>query len=522
MAWNLRTDPITGAAGAVHNGIDLPFAADAPLIAMAPGRVVSVGNEPKGYGNFVDVMHEDGTLGRYAHANAIHAAVGDRIAQGDSLGLVGATGRATGPHIHFELRQGGAAVDPRAFVAQSRGMRAPAADNQTSGADNMATNQPPNPGNYAMPPNPDDFNSIMAKVRANQPSGAADPALVNAMTQNAQERSSILPLAMAAMISRDKGIAGFGGAMYEDANKARKLIPLGDEGFVDPQTGQYHLSPVGQVKRDEKMLELGIKQSEQNARASEANATRAQSAEMANLLRALGLQVAQQGADANSLRAKTAAEQAAQKDSDRQKIEAMIASDPNAPWKTPTDYERQVPGERARADKRLAAQTDAINALKQRQAKLDEFLALNATVSTGGPTSAGAGVPMIHSDKFNRMVQLANELQISGVPPGQGSVSNYERQLYGSAGVGPQYTRETNAAAAKAHSDLLNVQAERHAFLQDYYGKFGHMNGADKAASEYIDQKYGTAGTGGASGAWTGGGAPAAPSGGGAWSVRQK
>jgi murein DD-endopeptidase MepM/ murein hydrolase activator NlpD len=65
-----------------------------------------------GYGLVVDVEGDDGAVVRYAHASAVHVAVGDRVAIGDELAAVGSTGRSTGPHLHLEVRKNGEAVDP--------------------------------------------------------------------------------------------------------------------------------------------------------------------------------------------------------------------------------------------------------------------------------------------------------------------------------------------------------------------------------------------------------------------------
>jgi hypothetical protein len=86
--------------------------------------------------------------------------------------------------------------------------------------------------------------------------------LIAAMTQNSRQRSVNLPLAMGAMLSGDKGMQGLGGLLFKDSNDARNLIPLGDEGFIDPATGQFVASPIGEGKRKEKILEKALQLSQ--------------------------------------------------------------------------------------------------------------------------------------------------------------------------------------------------------------------------------------------------------------------
>jgi murein DD-endopeptidase MepM/ murein hydrolase activator NlpD len=74
--------------------------------------VISAGWDPGGYGNLVIVQHRAGMTSWYAHLATIAVGTGDCVVAGSRIGTVGATGRATGPHLHFELRLRGAAIDP--------------------------------------------------------------------------------------------------------------------------------------------------------------------------------------------------------------------------------------------------------------------------------------------------------------------------------------------------------------------------------------------------------------------------
>jgi murein DD-endopeptidase MepM/ murein hydrolase activator NlpD len=95
-----------------HSGVDFAAAAGTPVTAAGPGRVVFAGTQPRGWGRFVVVEHARGVRTLYAHLSRVEAAVGQSVVTGASIGRVGASGGATGPHLHFELFVRGANVDP--------------------------------------------------------------------------------------------------------------------------------------------------------------------------------------------------------------------------------------------------------------------------------------------------------------------------------------------------------------------------------------------------------------------------
>ena len=113
-SYGLRRDPFTGRA-AMHKGLDFPGAMGAPIYATARGKVTFVGRRG-GYGNVVEISHGQGLLTRYAHMSRFEAQVGDRVEAGAVIGAIGSTGRSTGPHLHFEVRVNGTAVNPRTFL----------------------------------------------------------------------------------------------------------------------------------------------------------------------------------------------------------------------------------------------------------------------------------------------------------------------------------------------------------------------------------------------------------------------
>jgi murein DD-endopeptidase MepM/ murein hydrolase activator NlpD len=96
---------------AEHHGVDFAASIGQNVRAAAAGTVVRAGWS-SGYGNRVEVIHADGRMTRYGHLSQILVDPGQPVAQGDSLGLAGDTGSATGPHLHFEVWQDGRPLDP--------------------------------------------------------------------------------------------------------------------------------------------------------------------------------------------------------------------------------------------------------------------------------------------------------------------------------------------------------------------------------------------------------------------------
>ena len=112
--FGYRSDPFNGHA-AMHPGLDFRGPVGSPIHAAADGRVSFVGMR-SGYGKVVEISHGNGLLTRYAHMSAWKARVGQRVEAGAVIGLIGSTGRSTGPHLHFEVRINDRAVNPRPFL----------------------------------------------------------------------------------------------------------------------------------------------------------------------------------------------------------------------------------------------------------------------------------------------------------------------------------------------------------------------------------------------------------------------
>lgn len=109
-----RTDPFTGKK-AFHRGVDFAGKSGIDIVAVAAG-VVTRSEMASGYGNVIEVRHADGYSTLYAHNQENLVGVGDVVGKGDTIALLGNTGRSTGPHVHFEVRRDGKIMNPSRFV----------------------------------------------------------------------------------------------------------------------------------------------------------------------------------------------------------------------------------------------------------------------------------------------------------------------------------------------------------------------------------------------------------------------
>jgi murein DD-endopeptidase MepM/ murein hydrolase activator NlpD len=116
--FGVREDPENG-RGAFHTGIDLRAPYDTPVYATAPGTVTFAGWRDD-YGKIVEIDHGNGIATRYAHLHAFTVSVGQRVAAHQQVGYLGSSGRATGPHVHYEVVVNGEPQDPEKFFGLAR------------------------------------------------------------------------------------------------------------------------------------------------------------------------------------------------------------------------------------------------------------------------------------------------------------------------------------------------------------------------------------------------------------------
>lgn len=116
-SFGRRSDPFTGRTS-WHGGIDFAGKEGSNILATGAGVVVHSAAR-SGYGNLVEIDHGDGYLTRYAHLNEFLVSKGDIVQRGDVVGLMGCTGRCTGPHVHYEVLLNGRTVDPLRYISRS-------------------------------------------------------------------------------------------------------------------------------------------------------------------------------------------------------------------------------------------------------------------------------------------------------------------------------------------------------------------------------------------------------------------
>ncbi len=112
--YGARSDPFDGTAS-FHPGIDFPAPVGTQFLAAATGMVTTAHMVPE-YGNMIEIDHGNGLTTRYAHASRLTVHEGEMVVKGQVIGLVGTTGRSTGPHLHFEVRDHGQTLNPEKFL----------------------------------------------------------------------------------------------------------------------------------------------------------------------------------------------------------------------------------------------------------------------------------------------------------------------------------------------------------------------------------------------------------------------
>lgn len=116
--YGQRTDPFSGKQ-AMHNGLDFAGKEGSSVLAAAAGVVTWSGSKT-GYGQLLEISHDDGFVTRYAHNKENLVEAGDLVRKGDTIALMGSSGRSTGAHVHYEVYKHGRSVDPSSYVRRTR------------------------------------------------------------------------------------------------------------------------------------------------------------------------------------------------------------------------------------------------------------------------------------------------------------------------------------------------------------------------------------------------------------------
>ena len=117
-SYGMRTHPVLGGRRS-HKGIDLAQPTGTPVYATADG-IVSKAERFSSYGNYIQIEHGGEMQTRYAHLSGYAISAGEQVRKGQLIGFVGSTGRSTGPHLHYEIRIAGDAVDPTPYMVDTQ------------------------------------------------------------------------------------------------------------------------------------------------------------------------------------------------------------------------------------------------------------------------------------------------------------------------------------------------------------------------------------------------------------------
>ena len=117
--FGMRRNPFGGESREVHEGLDIAVEFGTPVQTTADGLVIWAAPHG-GYGNLVVVYHNNGITTRYGHLSKISVEQGQRVRRNDQIGNAGSTGRSTGPHVHYEIRENGQPLDPQRYLTGGR------------------------------------------------------------------------------------------------------------------------------------------------------------------------------------------------------------------------------------------------------------------------------------------------------------------------------------------------------------------------------------------------------------------
>jgi murein DD-endopeptidase MepM/ murein hydrolase activator NlpD len=117
--YGMRRNPFSGEGRETHEGLDIAVDFGTPVTSTADGLVIYAAPHA-GYGNLVILYHSNGITTRYGHLSRITVETGQRVKRGDQIGHAGSTGRSTGPHVHYEIRENDQPLDPARYAGQPR------------------------------------------------------------------------------------------------------------------------------------------------------------------------------------------------------------------------------------------------------------------------------------------------------------------------------------------------------------------------------------------------------------------
>lgn len=244
-----RVGPKTpfGVGSSNHRGLDMSLQANEAgyPVEAAAGGVVSYAGPKDGYGNLVEVRHPDGTSTRYGHLQEVgNVAIGDQIARGTPVGMLGNTGRSRGPHLHFEtLDKNGAQVDPRSVVDFNSEVRVPTPEERPTAWDSavpMAVERESLPSLGATPDQQKRGYGLLAETMGQTPSLGLSGAGVDLGAAGRMVDNTGVALGRDGLRDAMQADTGVGratdtemAALQDEANRARQAMQARNAGTMN-------------------------------------------------------------------------------------------------------------------------------------------------------------------------------------------------------------------------------------------------------------------------------------------------
>ena len=416
------------------------------------------------------------------------------------------------------------------------------------------------------------FPQIMSRMEQAVPDPKISPELIEGITRKKQKSQSLLPLAIGAALSGDKKISALGASLYDKAMGARELVPVGDEGFINPTDGTFMRSPVGEERRNLALATAAIGAESKQMGVLSNFALQRQVMELDAAFKKAGIDIdvnkflatpagqrfLASGQLNNNPMPGTAAPQGPNTAvAPSTSVSAGAVSMPNGGVQpTPnTNFPNaigngisaapsaQIAGSPSEVKALVDAQTgmfkiqdrDAYNAMEaQRQAaglprlapnfevfvksqpemmtadrkKLDamkkqlekdksvlldmnEFTNLNQNYATGGAWENLIGdKPLFYSDTGDKLISLSSKQQADAPPEGQGTITDYERSLFGNIVQSLRYDAKTNEAIRDWHALRTEFKNEELRALQQFRNTYGTLRGSENYVYDQLVEKF--------------------------------
>ena len=416
------------------------------------------------------------------------------------------------------------------------------------------------------------FPQIMSRMEQAVPDPKISPELIEGITRKKQKSQSLLPLAIGAALSGDKKISALGASLYDKAMGARELVPVGDEGFINPTNGTFMRSPIGEERRNLALATAALEAESKQMGVLSNFALQSQIAELDAAFRKAGIDIdvskflatpagqrylasgqltanpmpgagapptansgvmpqagsapgnvsmpnggvqpgprtnfpnaigngiaaapsAQIAGSPSEVKALVDAQTGMFKIQDRDAYNAMEAQRQAAglPRLAPNFevFVKSQPEMMTADRKRLDAMKKQLEKDKSVLLDMNEFTKLNQGYATGGWWENLIGdKPLFYSDTGDKLISLSSKQQADAPPEGQGTITDYERNLFGNIVQSLRYDAKTNEAIRDWHALRTEFKNEELRALQQFRNTYGTLRGAENYVYDQLVEKF--------------------------------